>query len=234
MKAMYHLLKLELKKASLGWYWKGAIVANFLIVVTVYALMFMGKFEVEDIPFYTLEEGFFISGLFVRAVFIVFAAVLLAKLVIEEYKNKTINILFALPVQRKKLLSAKLALVFLLTFVTILGSDIVVSAALWLGNSVLQVVDQTVTFAMLIEKVGSTGMYALAAAGTSLIPLYFGMRQKSVPATIVSSIIIVALISSYNPGFSIATIIYIPFTLAVVGLCIAAIAVHSVEKTDVL
>lgn len=91
---MYHLLKLELKKASLGWYWKGAIVANFLIVVTVYALMFMGKFEVEDIPFYTLEEGFFISGLFVRAVFIVFAAVLLAKLVIEEYKNKTINILF--------------------------------------------------------------------------------------------------------------------------------------------
>lgn len=43
----------------------------------------------------------FILGLFVRSVYIVFAAVLIAKLVIGEYRNKTITVMFTYPISRK-------------------------------------------------------------------------------------------------------------------------------------
>lgn len=40
-------------------------------------------------------------GTFVRSVFIVFAGVLIAKLIIGEYKNRTITVMFTYPVSRK-------------------------------------------------------------------------------------------------------------------------------------
>ncbi|MFJ7731678.1 ABC transporter permease [Lysinibacillus sp. NPDC097231] len=55
-----------------------------------------------------------------------FASVLIAKLVIEEYKNKTILILFSYPVSRKKIFVSKLILIAFLTFITMMLSNIVV------------------------------------------------------------------------------------------------------------
>ncbi|MET1176231.1 ABC transporter permease, partial [Paenibacillus amylolyticus] len=46
---------------------------------------------------------------------------------------------------------------------------------------------------------------AIATAGMSLIPLYFGMRKRSVPTTIVSSLIVVSIAMNTNPAFSTAT-----------------------------
>ncbi len=50
---------------------------------------------------------------------------------------------------------------------------------------------------------------AVATAGISLIPLYFGMRKRSVPTTIVSSIIVVSIAINNTPMFSTAT--FLPF-----------------------
>ena len=48
---------------------------------------------------------------------------------------------------------------------------------------------------------------AIATAGMSLIPLYFGMRKRSVPTTIVSSLIVVAIAMNTNPEFPTATLL---------------------------
>ena len=45
---------------------------------------------------------------------------------------------------------------------------------------------------------------ALASTGMGLIPLYFGMRKKSVPATIVSAVLIVSIVCSNNGGYSLS------------------------------
>ncbi|MOA38307.1 hypothetical protein D3C78_1599780 [compost metagenome] len=76
--------------------------------------------------------------------------------------------------------------------------------------------------------------FAIAAAGTGLIPLYFGLRKHSVSATIVWSLIIVALTSSHNPVISLASIIYIPLGLAVIGLAIAWWSIRNIETTDIV
>ena len=68
----------------------------------------------------------------------------------------------------------------------------------------------------------------------SLIPLFFGMRKYSVPATIISSILIVVLVCSNYNGLSLNDIIVIPISLACIGLFIAYLSIRNIEKVDVI
>ncbi|MDE1455811.1 ABC transporter permease, partial [Bacillus paralicheniformis] len=62
---------------------------------------------------------------------------------------------------------------------------------------------------------------------------FFGMRKHSAAATIISSVVISMLISSTSPDFSISSIVYIPLSLAAVGLIFSFLAVRRIEKIDV-
>lgn len=66
------------------------------------------------------------------------------------------------------------------------------------------------------------------------MPIFFGMRKYSVPATIISSVIIVMVMSSTTSEFSLSSIMYIPLSLAAAGFVFAYLAVRKVDKTDVL
>ena len=78
------------------------------------------------------------------------------------------------------------------------------------------------------------GINALASSGMGLIPLYFGMRKKSVPATIVSAILIVSIVCSNNGGYSLSNIIAIPIALSIVGVFIAYLSIRNIEHVDVI
>lgn len=231
---MFKLMQLEIKKMSLGWYIKGAIVANLLILVLLWFIPFIEEMEEGISIFADTSEAIFVAGIFVRATFIVFAAVLLAKLVIEEYKDKTISVLFTYPTPRKKLMGAKLLLTVVITFITIVLSQLfVVSAYLGL-NLYFQFTTDPLTLDMIQKEAIRMLVYAVAITGSSLIPLYFGMRKKSVSATIISSIIVVTLVSSHYPTFSLATIIYIPLSLAILGVLMAFWAIRRIEEEDIV
>lgn len=75
-------------------------------------------------------------------------------------------------------------------------------------------------------------VFAFGAAGTSLVPIFFGMRRHLVPATIISSVVIVMLISSTSPGFSISSVVYIPLSLAAFGLLFSYMAIRNADKQD--
>ena len=79
----------------------------------------------------------------------------------------------------------------------------------------------------------TTIMGALACAGMSLIPLYFGMIRKSAPATIVSSIFLSTLTNSTSDNFTLFSIIAIPISLALIGVLIAFLSVRNIEIQDV-
>ncbi|MEC1468217.1 ABC transporter permease [Bacillus haynesii] len=108
---MLNLINLEFKKTKLGWYYKGAVIANLCILGM---LCLIGADE-KSLPQAKMsmadaESTLQLIGIFVRSVFIVFAGVLIAKLIIGEYKNRTITVMFTYPVSRKKLIAAKLLL----------------------------------------------------------------------------------------------------------------------------
>ncbi|MFB6499404.1 ABC transporter permease [Bacillus haynesii] len=232
---MLNLIKLELKKTKLGWYYKGAVIANLCILGLLCLIgseeknLTQGQMSMAD-----AASMLQLIGIFVRSVFIVFAGVLIAKLVIGEYKNRTITVMFTYPVSRKKLMAAKLLLTGGITFFTIIVSELVLAYIFSQLNDFYQFSLGKLTMQAIGNEIGSMLIYAASSTGLSFIPLYFGMRKQSVPATIVSSCILITLISQQSPGFSLASIIYIPISLAIVGIVIAFWSIRKIDREDVL
>ena len=166
--------------------------------------------------------------------FIIFAAALISELIISEFKDKTITVLFMYPISRKRLIAAKLLVIMLFTFFAIVFVNVFVSSVFYLISTNFDLVQDTVTIAEVQKIISKMVMNALAAACMSLIPLFFGMRKYSVPTTITSSILIVVLVCSNSNGLSLNDIIAIPISLACIGLLIAYLAIRNIEKVDVI
>lgn len=230
---MLHLLKLEMKKTNLGWYLKGAIIANIVLTTILCLFIYIAQSE-GDILISTYEDVNILIGASVRATFIVFASVLIAKLVIEEYKNRTILIMFTYPVSRKKLIASKLILIAVLTLITMMLTNIVVVGLFSIIHSYFPIVPFTITTNQFIGEVINIVPFAIASTGISLIPLYFGMRNHSVPATIGSSLLVVAIACAYNPEISLVSFIPLQLGLAVVGVTIAYLGIRNIENEDAM
>ncbi|PAQ16072.1 hypothetical protein CD798_03270 [Bacillaceae bacterium SAOS 7] len=230
---MLKLIKLEMKKFKFGWYVKGAMIANIIMTVLMCCIMYIEQ-EERDLMVTMYQDVFVLIGGMVRATFIVFAAVLIAKMVIEEYRSKTILILFSYPVSRKKIIASKLLVIAVMTFVTILLSNMIVAGSFFILNMYVPIVPFSVTVHQFLEEAVKMIFFAIAAAGASLISLYFGMRKYSVAATIASSLIVVAIAFSSNSAFSMVTFIPLQLGLAAIGMMIAYSAIRNIEKVDAL
>ncbi len=169
----------------------------------------------------------------VRATFIIFGGVLIAKLIIDEYKNKTILLMFSYPINRKKMMVSKLAITATLTFITVIVSNILVVGIFFGIDSYFSILPNSFTVDQLIQEGINLIPLAIATAGISLIPLYFGMRKRSVPTTIVSSIIVVLIAINNQPIFPIATFLPLQFTFAAIGAAIAYYGIKNIEKEDI-
>ncbi|MFF2179230.1 ABC transporter permease [Lysinibacillus sp. NPDC058147] len=229
---MLNLMRLEMKKYHIGSYIKKAVLANFIILGVIFMLIFITKIEGDqDFRTYQMAFGLIDSG--VRAVFIIFASVLIAKFIIGEFKYKTITVAFMYPISRKKLIASKLAIVVLFTFSAIILSTIFVTAIFCAVSEGFQLLPDTLTFSFIIQRIPAMIMNAVSASCIALIPLYFGMRKYSIPATIVSSILIVSAVSSNSGNFTLYDIIFIPITLAIIGIGVAYSSFRNIEKIDI-
>lgn len=228
---MFNLMRLEIKKFKLGSYIKGAIIANFVILGFMLLIMFISKVE-GNTDFENYQEALGVIDSFVRATFIIFAATLIAKLIIGEFKRKTITTLFMYPISRKKLIAAKLAIIILFTFLSIIISNVFVTTVFCFISESFQLLPDTLTASIIKQHIPPVFMNAIAASGMSLIPLYFGMKKYSISTTIIVSILIVMIVSSNNGGFSLNDIIVIPILLAITGISVAYFAIRNIEKID--
>ena len=230
---MFQLMKLELKKFKLHSYIFGAVIANISILGFVLFISFIEKSEGAFI-FINYPESFSVIDTFVRGTFIVFAAALISDLIISEFKDKTITVLFMYPISRKKIIAAKLLVIMLFTFFAIIFTNVFISSVFYLFSLNFDLVQDTLTIAEFQKIESKMVMNAFAASCMSLIPLFFGMRKYSVPTTITSSIFIVVLVCSNSNGLSLNDIIAIPLSLACIGLFIAYLAIRNIEKVDVV
>ncbi|AYF08521.1 ABC transporter permease [Bacillus paramobilis] len=236
---MLHLMKLELKKFKLGWYVKRAIIANIVILALMIFVSIIAQVE-GDAEIRNPETILLMASTIVRATFIIFGSVLIARLIIGEYKNKTILLMFSYPINRKKMMASKLAITAIVTFITVIVSfiTVIVSNILVVGiffgiDSYFSILPNSFTVDQLVQEGIKLVPLAIATAGMSLIPLYFGMRKRSVPTTIVSSLIVVSIAMNSNPEFPTATFLLLQLALAVIGVVIAYYGIKNIEKEDI-
>jgi len=230
---MLSLMRLEMKKFKFRGYILGALIAN-VAIVGLLSLVNGDQVSKGNIDLNSYGTMLGVIDTFVRMTFIVFASVLISRLVIDEFRSKSITVLFMYPINRKKLIAAKLLLIVIFTFLCIILSDIIVTAIYYGISSFFKLSPDELTADILMKNAVSMTMNALAATGMSLIPIFIGMRKYSTPATIISSLLIVAIVCSNNGGFSLSNIIAIPIALAVIGVIIAYLSIRNVERIDLV
>ena len=229
---MLKLMKLEMRKVKMWKYAKGAVIANIVIIALLGIMVFASKSE-GDIEFNSFAFTFSMVDTMVKATFIIFASVLLARFIIEEYKSNTITVLFMYPINRKKLMIAKLLIVVSFTFVSTVLSNIFIDSVLAIVNNFYNFIPDKLNISLIITSFMKISFNALASTGMALIPLYFGMKKKSVTATIVSAVLIVSIVCSNNGGYTLSSIIAIPITLSIIGIFIAYLSIRNIEHVDV-
>lgn len=228
---MLKLIRLELRKNKISLF-KGSLIAVLAIILFMLLVVFT---EIDDAgDFATYADVFDGVHIFVKVVFMVFGSVLISKLVIDEYKNNTIDLLFMYPIPRKKLMAAKLLIVSLFMLVTIFVSNVVVGAAMALFNHYfVEAISGELTAGLIGEQLTMSASDAVYSAGIGLIPLFFGMRKKSVPVTIVSGVLIAGVLSSNFGSFRLGNQVGVSLFLGLAGVAIAYLSIRKIETQDV-
>lgn len=227
---MLKLISLEMRKMKTKLF-RGALLAGAIILAFMILVIFTDSGDGE---FNTYADVIGAVFTFSKGTFLIFAAVLLGKIVIGEYKNNTISVLFMYPIPRKKLMTAKLLIVCLFTFTAVFVSDVVISAILiGIDYFFKDVIQGELTFKFVSEKLLWGFNDSVYAAGIGLIPIYFGMRKKSVSTTIVSAIIMTSLLSSGFGDFRLGSQAAVSVGLALVGVAIAYLTIRNIEYKDI-
>lgn len=231
---MNKLIRLEFQKFRFGTYIRTAIYITIGIFLFIMLGIYGGDAGVEAgvDAFKDVSDVFNLIDAFVKLAFIITASALLSRMVIDEFKSKSITVMFMYPIPRKKMITAKLIIVVLYTFISMILSNIVLMCGFLLYNSYAHTVAGTATIGILTHHVASSVISSLAASCLSLIPLWFGMRKYSSAATITSSILIAAILCSNNNGFTLWSILAVPFAFAVIGVGIAYLTIRKIDTID--
>jgi len=183
---MVHLMKLELKKIHFLRY-------IFISIVAIILCMFFVFVALNDTSdgTYTFENTFRAVQLIFAFVYVIFFAVLVSALVISEYNNKTILLMFTYPIDRKKIITSKLLIITLFMAVSMLTGYLCCSLFIIGVDRHLGLV----TGEFSLEVLKNWGFAALSSTIVfcclGLWSFAAGMIKKSVTVTIVSSIIFI-------------------------------------------
>lgn len=229
---MLKLMKLEIKKHGLFGYIKAAVIAVLCIMALMAVIVIAEKAE-GNIPFTNYDMAFTIINGAVRATFLVFSAVFIMRLFIDEYKKGTMAVMFMYPIKRRSIMIAKILVVMLFTTVSIFVSNLIVGGFFYIADSMFGVIDEQLTIEMLAQYMNSVVISALTSAGMCLIPLYVGLRKKSAPSVFVTAVLIASFFGSTSNEFTLFSITIIPVSVAVIGLIFGYLSIRDVETADV-
>ncbi len=228
---MWNLIRMEIKKVPLKPHIAGLLIANFIIfLLSVFtSSLLTASGNISTLPGFAPVQldTVTLAAMLVRATLIVWEAVLISVFVIEEYRNKTICLLFTYPISRTKLITAKLILICGIMFLFHVLSNIFQYATIFLAAKCFDFV--TFSFGNIMTQAVTT----ISAILLGLLPLYVGMIKKSAIATVVSSIIIVAIAS--NSQGSSAGLLSIPIAaiiLGIIGITFSAITMRKMILSD--
>lgn len=223
---MLNLIKLEYKKSKISV--KSMALTNLILVVILMITAYIARNE-GDLPVSDYSSMFMFDGVMVRAVFLIFTAVVISRVMISEYTNKTINIMFMYPIKRMKIMLSKIILILSFSFLGMFLSSTFANVCMYIMNEFVHIFDEKLTLEIVSKGLLHTFIYSLIFSFISLIPIFIGIRKKSTVATIVTSVIMVSLLSNGLEESLIFTSV-----VGLIGIIASYLSVRNVEKDDLL
>lgn len=217
---MAHLLKLELKKFG--------ILRNvlFTFAAILFSVLFLTVSLVDSMtdPEQTkdsFDSTFLVIGLLIMSIFLIYASVLTARMIITEYNQRTITIMFSYPINRKQLIASKLIVITLYTVFSMAAAYICCCGYIVAADKTFDMLAGSFKLSFLQTWIPSAVISVIVCAVLSLWPFIIGMIRKSIPATIVTSLLAVflrQLLISQNDAYQ-ESLIQIGFVM-IITICV--------------
>lgn len=185
---MIHLMKLELKKVGLKRYFLFSMLGIFLCMFFV----FTGLND-KSTSIYDYDVTFRTISLFFCFYYIILFAVLNVAYIINEYTNKTILILFSYPLDRKKLILSKLLLITTLMISSMIVGYICCFTFVVVLDKYFNLVIGDFHISILSYWIPRAIKSIIVFCSLGIWTFVVGMIRKSIPVTLVSSIIFINL-----------------------------------------
>ncbi len=194
---MIQLLKMDITKL----HWKSYLFGFVIINIAISSLVWLIVQEINptdlqavypNYPDYHFIYQFILT--IVRISTTIAAAIFLVDLIINEYKSKTITVLFLYPIPRWKLLLSKILLVGVLTTFFFLATIVVSFSLIYMANLYSPVITEKITLFLSLRLFLEVFFQAMVTAIIGFIPLFFGMMRKSVIATMVAAVVLAFIV----------------------------------------
>ena len=214
---MYKLIALELKRNHLRPYHVAALICGVSMLGFQYlmaSIPHMDPTEPDSVLFSTYPFLMRITSIVCMSIFSILSAVMAARFVVEEYSGKRAILLLSYPINRKKVFSAKLMLLFLYTIVAMFLCGAVIQAVFFLSETLFPICADRFTFKTVLQSLVFLLCCSVLSGMLGVISLWFGFHKKSVPLTIVSSIILTTLVCQIIS----AALTYLPLIGIILGV----------------
>lgn len=229
MTEIAHLMKLELKKNHIGKY-------ILIVVLSILASMFFvfvalhDSSESADTFTHTLR----VMEMIFVFIFVILFSVLNASIIINEYNNKTILILFSYPVDRRKVMISKLILITLFVSISLLVGYVFCGSFVVGMDYCFDWIEGEFQLSILRNWICRAISTTIVFCNLGLWTFAVGMWKKSVPMTIVSSmpfIFIRQIVVASTEGYQ-ENIWFILLTLVITLLTLWYTFEKKVEELD--
>lgn len=225
------LIQLELRRNSLRGYHVAVLICFVLMIFFLYFMAAIPRIDPADPDIGLFSSYSFLTGLtdiVFTAVFGVMAAVMASRFIVEEYSEKRIILTLSCPVSRKKMLGAKLTLVFLYGAGAMMVCGAAAEGVFFLTEVFFPLCSGSLTGGEAASAFFRLIGYALLAGTLGIAAVWFGFRKRSVPATLVASVIL-ASCASQVMGMTL-TFRPVLFIVPAAGAVSAAAAVRSMMR----
>ena len=182
---MTHLMKLELKKVGFLKY----ILFSILGIILGMFFILVGLNDTST-SIYDYDVTFQMIGLIFCFYYIILFSLLVVAYILSEYSHKTILVMFSYPVERKKLILAKLSLITSLMLLSMIIGYICCGLFIILIDKYFNLVVGDFHMSILSKWIPSALKTILMFCSLGLWTFIIGMLKKSVPMTIVSDIVL--------------------------------------------
>lgn len=218
---MLKLMDLELKRNKLRTYQIAAMATFLLVLGFTYLFAYVPRFNPEDadlLIFAGYDNVLALSVLICMAIFCVLSSVMYARFIIDEYAGKRATLLFSYPVSRRKVLFSKILIVFIFNFLAIVICSVIALGIFSLTEQFSPMVDDTLTMATILSALRSIVVMAIIAPSLGIVATGIGFVSKSVPAAIISAVVMVSLVGNFMSS-ALQTPV---FSLVLLGISVAA------------
>lgn len=225
---MISLIKLEKMKINLKPYWYSVGYITFSIMLIMLIILFSSKFsltaDVELKKFMNYSDLINLTLLLSLSCFSILSTVMFSKIIIEEYVSKKSVLMFTYPVNRKKLLDSKLLYSIGFTSFCMILSNFLIFFVLFIFNNFIGFIEKPISKNILFHLAITILLATIISIGISMFSLLIGFNKKSTVTSIITNIIIIALVSN-SLMFDIAILIS-----SIVALLLSNYVIFSLKR----